>query len=42
MDGTVKKKKRVASGFAVGKRKVKTKLTPLAKAKAAHAMEIDK
>lgn len=44
MDGSEKKKnkKRVASGFALGKKKVKTKLTPMAKAKAAHAMEVDK
>ncbi|KAJ0259148.1 hypothetical protein HA466_0055400 [Hirschfeldia incana] len=34
------KKKR--GGFSVGKKKLKTKLTPAAKAKAAQAMELDK
>lgn len=42
MDGSEKKKKKGASGFSVGKKKLKTKLTPLAKAKAAQAMEVDK
>lgn len=41
VDGNDKKKKG-GSGFQVGKRKVKTKLTALAKAKAAQAMELDK
>ncbi|KAL2625675.1 hypothetical protein AAZV13_07G065600 [Glycine max] len=41
VDGSDKKKKG-GSGFQVGKRKVKTKLTALAKAKAAQAMELDK
>lgn len=36
------KKKNGAGGFQVGKRKLKTKLTALAKAKAAQAMELDK
>lgn len=36
------KKKKGGSGFQVGKRKVKTKLTALTKAKAAQAMELDK
>ncbi|XP_009596264.1 uncharacterized protein LOC107810177 [Nicotiana tabacum] len=36
------KKKTGGSGFQVGKKKLKTKLTPLAKAKAAQAMEVDK
>lgn len=40
MDGSNKKKG--GSGFQVGKKKLKTKLTPLAKAKAAQAMELDK
>uniref|UniRef100_A0A2P2JI88 Uncharacterized protein n=1 Tax=Rhizophora mucronata TaxID=61149 RepID=A0A2P2JI88_RHIMU len=42
VDGSDKKGKKSASGFQVGKRKLKTKLTPLAKAKAAQAMELDK
>ncbi|XP_054785401.1 uncharacterized protein LOC129291875 [Prosopis cineraria] len=42
VDGSDKTKKRAASGFQVGKRKVKTKLTAVAKAKAAQAMELDK
>ncbi|KAI8027251.1 hypothetical protein LOK49_LG02G00375 [Camellia lanceoleosa] len=43
VDGSdTKKKKKGTSGFQVGKRKVKTKLTALAKAKAAQAMELDK
>lgn len=41
MDGKDKKKKG-GSGFQVGKKKLKTELTPLAKAKAAQAMEVDK
>lgn len=41
MDGTEKKKKKGASGFTVGKKKLKTRMTPLAKAKAAQAMELD-
>ncbi|KAI4355053.1 hypothetical protein L6164_003867 [Bauhinia variegata] len=40
VDGGTKKKG--GSGFQVGKRKVKTKLTAVAKAKAAQAMELDK
>ncbi|EXC06832.1 hypothetical protein L484_017298 [Morus notabilis] len=40
VDGSGRKKSR--SGFQVGKRKVKTKLTALAKAKAEQAMEVDK
>ncbi|KAI9109815.1 hypothetical protein K1719_018856 [Acacia pycnantha] len=40
VDGSGKTKKR--GGFQVGKRKVKTKLTAVAKAKAAQAMEIEK
>lgn len=39
VDGSGKKKK---GGFSVGKKKLKTKLTPAAKAKAAQAMELDK
>lgn len=39
VDGSDKKGKK---GFQVGKRKVKTKLTAVAKAKAAQAMELDK
>ncbi|KAF7831769.1 mediator of RNA polymerase II transcription subunit 2-like [Senna tora] len=35
-------KKKGGSGFQVGKRKVKTKLSAVAKAKAAQAMELDK
>ncbi|KAF7137439.1 hypothetical protein RHSIM_Rhsim07G0016800 [Rhododendron simsii] len=44
VDGNDKKNKKMkgASGFQVGKRKLKTKLTALAKAKAAQAMEVDK
>lgn len=42
VDGTEKKKKKGASGFTVGKKKLKTRLTPLAKAKASQAMEVDK
>ncbi|EOA28247.1 hypothetical protein CARUB_v10024440mg [Capsella rubella] len=38
VDGSGKKKK---GGFCVGKKKLKTKLTPAAKAKAAQAMELD-
>ncbi|KAJ1403550.1 hypothetical protein SESBI_27258 [Sesbania bispinosa] len=41
VDGSDKKKKG-GSGFQVGKRKLKTKMTALAKAKAAQAMELDK
>ncbi|KAL8500023.1 hypothetical protein ACS0TY_019861 [Phlomoides rotata] len=37
-----KRKKKGGSGFQVGKKRLKTKLTPLAKAKAAQAMEVDK
>ncbi|XP_030541089.1 uncharacterized protein LOC115748661 [Rhodamnia argentea] len=40
VDGSSKKKGE--SGFQVGKRKVKTKLTALVNAKAAQAMELDK
>ncbi|VFQ75677.1 unnamed protein product [Cuscuta campestris] len=36
-----KSKKKGGSKFKVGKKKLKTKLTPLAKAKAAQAMEVD-
>ncbi|KAI4372351.1 hypothetical protein MLD38_010593 [Melastoma candidum] len=41
--GMKKKNKRMgaAGGFQVGKRKVKTKLTALAKARVAQAMELD-
>lgn len=39
VDGSGKNKK---GGFQVGKRKLKTKLTATAKAKAAQAMEVDK
>lgn len=39
IDGSDKKK---GSSFKVGKKKVKTKLSALAKAKAAQAMEVDK
>jgi len=42
IDGSDKKKKKNSGGFQVGKRKVKTKLSALAKAKAAQAMEVDK
>ena len=38
VDRSGKKKK---GGFSVGKKKLKTKLTPTAKAKAAQAMELD-
>lgn len=37
-----KKNKKGSGGFKVGKRKVKTKLSALAKAKLAQAMEVDK
>jgi hypothetical protein len=40
IDGSDKKKK--GSSFKVGKKKVKTKLSALTKAKAAQAMEVDK
>lgn len=40
VDGNGKKKKN--GGFQVGKRKLKTKLTELSKAKVAQAMEVDK
>lgn len=40
VDGGDKKQKKM-SKFKVGKKKVKTKLTALAKAKAAQAMELD-
>ncbi|KAK7349524.1 hypothetical protein VNO77_06960 [Canavalia gladiata] len=40
VDGSGKKK--FEGGFQVGKRKVKTKLTAVAKAKVAQAMELDK
>uniref|UniRef100_A0A453Q4W4 Uncharacterized protein n=1 Tax=Aegilops tauschii subsp. strangulata TaxID=200361 RepID=A0A453Q4W4_AEGTS len=39
IDGSEKKKK--GSSFKVGKKKVKTKLSALGKAKAAQAMELD-
>ncbi|OIW02052.1 hypothetical protein TanjilG_21101 [Lupinus angustifolius] len=42
VDGNDKKRKKGASGFQVGKRRVKTRMTALAKAKAAQAMELDK
>ncbi|EOX95988.1 hypothetical protein QUC31_005319 [Theobroma cacao] len=42
VDGSENKKKKGGSGFQVGKRKLKTKLTEVAKAKAAQAMELDK
>ncbi|XP_077226010.1 uncharacterized protein LOC143859202 [Tasmannia lanceolata] len=43
IDGCDKKgRKKGTGGFQVGKRKLKTKLTALAKAKAAQAMEVDK
>lgn len=43
VDGSDMKRKGKNSGrFQVGKKKVKTKLSALAKAKAAQAMEIDK
>ncbi|KAL0905118.1 hypothetical protein M5K25_027297 [Dendrobium thyrsiflorum] len=42
IDGSDKKRKRKSGGFQVGKRKLKTKLSALAKAKAAQAMEVDK
>ncbi|KAK1265895.1 hypothetical protein QJS04_geneDACA000436 [Acorus gramineus] len=41
IDGKNKMKKKGASGFPVGKRKLKTKLSNLAKAKAVQAMELD-
>ncbi|KAD4178067.1 hypothetical protein E3N88_26658 [Mikania micrantha] len=42
VDGSAsKKKKKGSSGFMVGKKKLKTRMTPLAKAKAAQAMEVD-
>ncbi|KAM0904338.1 hypothetical protein ACQ4PT_018053 [Festuca glaucescens] len=40
IDGSDKKRK--GSSFKVGKKKVKTKLSALTKAKAAQAMEVDK
>ncbi|GAB2270381.1 hypothetical protein Dimus_005284 [Dionaea muscipula] len=40
--GGFDKKKSGGRKFQVGKKKLKTKLTALAKAKAAHAMEVDK
>ncbi|XP_042001795.1 uncharacterized protein LOC121751139 [Salvia splendens] len=40
VDGSSKKKG--GGGFQVGKKKLKTRMTPLAKAKAAQAMEVDK
>lgn len=41
VDGSDKKKKG-GGGFQVGKKRVKTKLSALAKAKAEQAMEVDK
>ncbi|KAI3968287.1 hypothetical protein MKW92_032346 [Papaver armeniacum] len=41
VDGSAKKKKG-SSGFQVGKKRVKTKMTALNKAKAAQAMDLDK
>ncbi|RZC72517.1 hypothetical protein C5167_047993 [Papaver somniferum] len=41
VDGSAKKKKG-STGFQVGKKKVKTKMTALNKAKAAQAMDLDK
>ncbi|KAL5727506.1 hypothetical protein ACHQM5_000693 [Ranunculus cassubicifolius] len=41
IDGKDKKKKK-ATKFVVGKKKLKTKMTALTKAKAAQAMEVDK
>lgn len=41
VDGSDRKKKG-GSGFQVGKKKLKTKLSALSKAKAAQAMELDK
>ncbi|WMV10139.1 hypothetical protein MTR67_003524 [Solanum verrucosum] len=41
VDGKDKKKKG-ANEFQVGKKKLKTRMTPLAKAKATQAMEIEK
>ncbi|XP_048332677.2 uncharacterized protein LOC125423144 [Ziziphus jujuba] len=41
VDGGVDKQKKGGRRFQVGKRKVKTKLTALAKAKAVQAMEVD-
>ncbi|KAI3913212.1 hypothetical protein MKW98_007228 [Papaver atlanticum] len=41
VDGSAKKRKG-SSGFQVGKKKVKTKMTALNKAKAAQAMDLDK
>ncbi|KAI3974897.1 hypothetical protein MKX01_005008 [Papaver californicum] len=42
VDGISSKKKKGSSGFQVGKKKVKTKMTALNKAKAAQAMDLDK
>ncbi|KAM0938858.1 hypothetical protein DsansV1_C22g0172481 [Dioscorea sansibarensis] len=42
IDGTENKRKKNSSGFQVGKKKLKTKLSALSKAKAAQAMELDK
>ncbi|KAI3952044.1 hypothetical protein MKX01_004277 [Papaver californicum] len=42
VDGSSCKKKKGSSGFQVGKKKVKTKMTALNKAKAAQAMDLDK
>ncbi|XP_076906991.1 uncharacterized protein LOC143563311 [Bidens hawaiensis] len=41
VDGSASKKKKGSGGFTVGKKKLKTRMTPLAKAKAAQAMELD-
>ncbi|XP_047963468.1 uncharacterized protein LOC125207981 [Salvia hispanica] len=41
VDGSSSKKKG-GNGFQVGKKNLKTRITPFAKAKAAQAMEVDK
>ncbi|XP_042049618.1 uncharacterized protein LOC121795209 isoform X2 [Salvia splendens] len=41
VDGSSSRKKG-GSGFQVGKKKLNTRMTPLAKAKASQAMEVDK
>ncbi|KAI3994784.1 hypothetical protein MKX01_037335 [Papaver californicum] len=40
--GSIHKKKKGSSGFQVGKKKVKIKMTTLNKAKTAQAMDLDK
>ncbi|XWS46075.1 hypothetical protein CRYUN_Cryun14cG0033200 [Craigia yunnanensis] len=42
VDGSEKKNKKGGTGFQVGKRKLKTKLTEVVKAKATLAIKLDK